>query len=97
MDTTLNDPDRDSWRSLARKASRKFEADRHDEAAKERLRRQIQSKQHPNHQPEPSPVQNAVGLRIKNRTLQPPTSMQKLTINLPEINVCEELAIIIIT
>ena len=31
---------------------------------------------------------------IKNRTLQPPTSMQKLTINLPKIFVREESAII---
>ena len=36
-------------------------------------------------QPKPSPVHSAVGcLRIKNRTLQPPTGMQELTTKLPK-------------
>ena len=36
------------------------------------------------------------GLHIKNQPLQPPISMQEVTFNLPQILICEELAIIII-
>ena len=73
--------DRDSWRSSVRKASRKLEAERH-EAAREKDEGSGESEQHP--QPKPSPVQSAVSLRIEMWTLQPPTSMQKLTITFPK-------------
>ena len=42
------------------------------------------SEQHPYHPyPKPSSVQSAEGVRIKNRSLKPPTSIQELTTNLP--------------
>ena len=65
--------------------SYKFEAERH-EAAKE-IAGGKKSEQHPYHpHPKPSSVHSAVGgVCIKNRTLQPPTSVQELTINLPQI------------
>ena len=84
--------DQDSWRSSVRKASREFEAERH-EAAKGRCRRQkeLAASQSSLAQTftEMSKVQE--DLCIKNWTLQPPRSMQKLTINLL---VCGERAII---
>ena len=52
--------DRDSWRSSVRKASCKFEAEKH-EAVKEKRRRQ-KNGQHPYHPyPTPSSVQSAIG------------------------------------
>ena len=78
------DSDRDSCGSSVRKASCKFEAERH-EAAKERRRWQKERSANLRL----SKVQK--GLRIKNRTLQPPTSMQEMVV---EILVREERAII---
>ena len=37
-----------------------------------------------------------LGLHITNQTLEPPMSMQELTMNLPKVLVCEESVIIII-
>ena len=76
-------PVQDSWRSSVRKTSCRFEAERH-EAAKEKRRRQKRASSIP-----PLLIPNLrlslvqYGVRIKNRSLQPPTIMQELTINLP--------------
>ena len=70
--------------SEKKKISRKFEAERH-EAAKERRRRQKKrgaSQLSSARNLRLSKVQQ--GLRIKSRTLKPPTSIQKQTINPPQ-------------
>ena len=52
--------------------------------------------QHPNHlQPKLRLPKTQYGLRIKNRILQSPTSIQELIISFSQILVCEESAIII--
>ena len=51
--------------------------------------------QTPNHlQSKPLPVQVQKGMHIRNWPLQPPMSMQELTINLPQILAYEESATI---
>ena len=72
--------DRDSWRSSVRNASCEFEAERH-KATKEKRRRQKEQAPPLHPHPKPPSVQSAVGVRINNRSLQPQTSMQDLTIN----------------
>ena len=73
--------DRDSWRSSMRKASCEFEADIKPQKKKAGGRKSEQHLYHPH--PKPSSVQSAVRVCIKNRSLQPPQSLQKLTTNLP--------------
>ena len=69
---------RDSWRSSVRKASCEFEAERYKTPKKNAGGRK--SEQHPYHpHPKPSSVQSAVA----DRSLQPPESMQELTVILP--------------
>ena len=60
----------------------KFGADRH-EATKERRRRQQEWAASQSSSAQTLSVQSAVEFNIKYQTLQPPTSVQELTINLP--------------
>ena len=72
--------DRDSWRSSVTKASCEFRQRGIKLQGKNTTGRK--SEHHPYHpHPKPPSVQSAVGVRINNRSLQPQTSMQDLTIN----------------
>ena len=75
--------DRDSWRSSVKKASCEFEAERH-KATKEKCRRQRgRAASLPSSSQKLCLSKVRYGVCIKNRSLRPPTSVQELTVNLP--------------
>ena len=74
---------RDSWRSSVRRASCEFEAERHKSRKRKTQEAERASSIPTIFIPDLRLSKKRYGMRIKNWSLQPPTSMQELTINLP--------------